>query len=98
MFPHRLVGIPNEAFWADKGEEAGTYHGFKDRGDEECEDVEDDRLRRLALRRARSRGGASNKYTFRKVSQIVFSQGYKFKMHVFLQASANMLSQKLGNK
>ena len=52
---------------------------------------------RLALRRARNRGWANNKYTFRKVSQIVFSQGYKCKMHVFLQASANMLSQKLGN-
>ena len=34
------------------------------------------RLRRRVLWRARSRGGAVNKYTFRKVSQIVFSQGF----------------------
>ena len=34
------------------------------------------RLRRRVLRRAQSRGRAVNKYTFRKVSQIVFSQGF----------------------
>ena len=32
----------SEAFGADKGEEAGAYDGFKDRDDEECEDVDDD--------------------------------------------------------
>ena len=32
----------NEAFGADTGKEAFAYHGFKDRDDEECEDVEDD--------------------------------------------------------
>ena len=34
------------------------------------------RLRRRVLRRTQSRDGAGNKYTFRKVSQIVFSQGF----------------------
>ena len=29
-------------FGADKGEEVGPYEEFKDRDDEECEDVEDD--------------------------------------------------------
>ena len=43
-------------------------------------------------------GGGSNKYTFSKVSQIVFSQGFatsnrKCEMHVFSQAFANMFSQ-----
>ena len=66
---------------ADKGEEAGSCDGFKDHYDEECEDVEDDQAKeplRRVLRRARStgRGGASNKYTFCKVSQIVFSQAF----------------------
>ena len=50
------------------------------------------RLRRRVLQRARSRGGAVNKYTFRKVSQIVRIR--KCKMHVFSQGLANMLSQK----
>ena len=51
------------------------------------------KLRRRVLWRARSRGGAVNKYTF-----IVFSQGFarvrKCEMHVFSQGFANMHSQK----
>ena len=32
----------SEAFGADEGEKACAYNGFKDRDDEECEDIEDD--------------------------------------------------------
>ena len=37
-----MAYLDNEAFGADKGEEAGAYKGFKHSDDEECEDVEDD--------------------------------------------------------
>ena len=37
-----LAYLDREAFGADKGEEACAYYGFKDRDDEECEDVDDD--------------------------------------------------------
>ena len=67
-----MAYLDNEAFGADKGEEDDAYDGFGDRDDEESEDVEDD-LARPASEPGR---GGSNKYTFRKVSQIVFSQGF----------------------
>ena len=37
-----LAYLDNEAFGADKGEEACAYNGFKDGNDKECEDIEDD--------------------------------------------------------
>ena len=73
-----MVGIPG----LGQAKES-NYNGFKDRDDEECEHVEDDQAQEAAWRRvlrwARSRGGpggAVNEYTFRKFSQIVFSQGF----------------------
>ena len=68
-----MAYLDGEAFWADKGKEAGPYNGFKKSDDKECEDVEDDQAEKA---QAKSRGGARNKYTFSKVSQIVFSQGF----------------------
>ena len=59
-----------EAFRANKGEEPSAYHGFKDSDDEECEDVE------AGSAAGQEPGGAINKYTFCKFSQIVFSQGF----------------------
>ena len=42
---------------------------MKDCDDKECEDIEDDQAEE-------SRGGASNKYIFSKVSQMLFSEGF----------------------
>ena len=36
-----MVYLDSEAFGADEGEEASADNGFKDRDDEEYEDVED---------------------------------------------------------
>ena len=55
-----------------KRNEVSAYEGLKDSDDKECEDMRMTRLRRRVLRRARSRGGASNKYTLRKVLQLGF--------------------------
>ena len=62
------------------------------------------RLRRRVLRRARSRVGAVNKYTFRKVLQIKFSQGFASSKSMYFRKISqicfrrnifpNMLSQK----
>ena len=75
-----MVGIHNEAFGADKGEEDCAYDGFGEGDDEESEDVEDDHAEEAGLRRALPKPGegegkareASNKYTFRKISQVGF--------------------------
>ena len=61
------------AYWigADKGEEVGSYYGFKDSDDIECENVEEDQAPRAGVGLS-----INSKYTFHKVSQIVFSQGF----------------------
>ena len=60
---------------ADKGEYVGAYNGFRRR----VKTLRMTRQRRLVLLLAESRvglGQAGNKYTFHKVSQIAFSQGF----------------------
>ena len=70
-----MAYLDSEAVGADKVEQVGAYDGFNDCDDEECEDVEDNQAEE-ADSAARSRGGAANKETFCKVSQIVFLQGF----------------------
>ena len=88
----------SEAFGADKGEEVGASNGLKDCDDEECEDVEDDQAEKAGAAMSLA-WGASNKYTFCKVSQLgfrisCFHKVLRMLMHVLSQAFANMLSQK----
>ena len=73
-----MAYLDKEAFGAHKGEEDDAYDGFGDHDDEESEDVEDDHANGAgAPGRPEPRGGGgNNKFTFRKVSQIVFSQGF----------------------
>ena len=52
-----MVGIHNEAFGADKGEEDCAYDGFGEGDDEESEDVEDDHAEEAGLRRALPKPG-----------------------------------------
>ena len=78
LFTGWLAYLDKEAFGAHKGDEDDAYDGFGDHDGEESDDVEDDHANGAgAPGRPEPRGGGgSNKFTFRKVSQIVFSQGF----------------------
>ena len=58
-----------------KGEEDCAYYGFGDCDDQESEDVEDDHAEEAGAAAGPAwagGGGASNKYNFRKASQLGF--------------------------
>ena len=78
LFTGWLAYLDKEAFGAHKGDEDDAYDGFGDHDDDESEDVEDDHANGAGApgRPEPWGGGGNNKFTFRKVSQIVFSQGF----------------------